>query len=497
FATDQLSRAEQAALREAFATVERLKVDAVARNPLADTPGSIQNIIKVAEGSRDGDWVKVGIYGGTEVYKIAGKTLLRIFLPAPLASALDPGVDALVQHRVDLFVNILKAAEARDEQRLGELAIEAFITLNLPLVQACGLIPAGALKEVTCGNLGKLLHAVSQAGGEVTSFVIDTTKEVLDWTGIPDLVDESGLPDVVDDVTSGRVFSGKEKPEVCGTSDRWYATNYLQCLHRGAYLVGKADQQNLIGSLNAACRENYTRCHIGKTVDRICPPLNSRFTAQVLDIHNALAAAAGAYLRSLRGYIESKGARACDPDFERAEMAQFVNECESALKNAIPLAGDPTELNCKAPSQRFSAPSAHREACRFAVEQSSVRYVMREVCFNCGGSQDVERELNLAADAWAAPFRWWVGLHTTDFCAAGANVNAGINKFIDECEVQLKTTSMPDIKRCAVGAKQTTTSPRNACSRALQQVEGTGPLAVATEMCQYCATEPGSCAPAP
>jgi hypothetical protein len=42
---------------------------------------------------------------------------------------------------------ILQAGEARDERRLGELAVEAYIYLNLRLVQGCALLPAGAIKE--------------------------------------------------------------------------------------------------------------------------------------------------------------------------------------------------------------------------------------------------------------------------------------------------------------------------------------------------------------
>jgi hypothetical protein len=427
------------------------------------------------------------IYGGIEVYKTAGKILLRIFLPAPVAAALDPAVDAMVQQRAELFVNTLKAAQARDERRLGELAVEAYVTLNLPLVQGCALIPAGAFKEVTCGNMGKALQALSEGGGEVTSFVVDTTKDALDAVGLLDPVDE---------IISGRVLSGKEKPEICGTSERWYATNYLQCLHRGAYLVGK-DLNGLLGSLNAACRDNYIRCHIGSTVDRICPPLNASFAKQALDAHNGLVAAADAYTRSIRSYIESKGARACEPDFEQIEIAQFVGECESALRKAIPLAGDPTNADCRAPAQQFSAPSAHREACRWAVEQSNARYVMRDVCFNCGGAKDVEREWNLAAEAWVRSLRWWVGLHTADFCAAGADVRAATSRFVDACEGQLKSASMPVATRCALGARQSPAAPRDACLRALPQVEGVGPSAVVQEMCDYCRSSPGSCAPGP
>lgn len=61
-------------LRDVFATMERLKIDEATR--LSETPGSIQNILRVVQGIREDKWDQVLIYGGSEVYKIAASLVL-------------------------------------------------------------------------------------------------------------------------------------------------------------------------------------------------------------------------------------------------------------------------------------------------------------------------------------------------------------------------------------------------------------------------------------
>jgi hypothetical protein len=54
--------------------MERLKIDEATR--LSETPGSIQNILRVVQGIREDKWDQVLIYGGSEVYKIAASLVL-------------------------------------------------------------------------------------------------------------------------------------------------------------------------------------------------------------------------------------------------------------------------------------------------------------------------------------------------------------------------------------------------------------------------------------
>src|SRR5262249_47629317 len=214
-----------------------------ARSPLTDTPGSIQNIIKVVEGIREDDWAKVSLYGGTEVVKLAGKTLMRIFLPAPLAAALDPAVYALVQQRIDLFTNIMRAAKARDERRLGELAVEAFVTLNLPLVQACALFPSGAAKEVICGAAAEAVEKVADIGGKVVESGADKAEDA--YNALQNLV-------------SGR-------RDDCGTGDLYYDANFAFCKYHAAIAknLDPARYAEMEGKLNNACRQHFEPCTRG------------------------------------------------------------------------------------------------------------------------------------------------------------------------------------------------------------------------------------------
>lgn len=182
FAMDQLGQAEQTALRNLFATLDKLKTDQVARNPLTDTPGSVQNIIRVAEGIRDKNWGKVAGSGGREVAKAVAKTVVRTVLPPPIATTLDPAVDTLVEERFDIIEGIIAATWAGDTKRLGELYVESYILTGTPFGQglqaACSLIPEGGVKELTCGSVGKVLSWVTDAGSDVAGGIGDVAEDV-------------------------------------------------------------------------------------------------------------------------------------------------------------------------------------------------------------------------------------------------------------------------------------------------------------------------------
>ena len=454
FGTDQLRQAERAALNQAFATFEKLKIDAAAKNPLADTSGSIQNVIKVAEGIRDDNWAQVLLYGGPEVYKVAGKILLRVFL-GPKASMLDPAVDALVQHRVDLFTNIVKAAKAQDDRRLGELTVEAYVYLNLPLVQACALVPAGDLKELSCGNLGRLVQTLAEAGGTVTEALVDAVKDPLSVPG--------DLKDLI-----SRTITGKDKN--CGPAERVYAANFPVCYHRAAYL--KIADPGAFGEFNrwlnqTGCRDPFLRCHISSTVTRICSPFQSTFNRHVDEIARALTQASDIYTRSFIPYMEANGF-ACDRDRYQIGIDRFVGECESALNKQVPLEGDGTWETCRHQSgqQLWARNTAAKAACSKAVARVAL------------SPPNVSNQISSAASTYASSFRWYAEMYKERVCNPN-EYNAELSKFIGLCEESLRSSSS------VCGSP---TELRDACTRAMGEIDPS-PRQVVAEVCAQQSTQ--------
>ena len=337
FAMDQLSAAERDALRQAFETLERLKIDEVAKNPLTDTPGSIQNIIGIVQGIREDNWAMVLRHGGAEVVKAAGKAIVRIFVP-PLAPLLDPAIDAVVEHRIDLFARIIAAAKARDERRLGELAVEIAVTLELlpGVVPVCGVVQAIGwedLQQWTCGNLGRGLRLIQGVGGDVVDFGVSTLRDVADALGI----------------------NTGERVSDCGRGSDYYAQNMALCLPHAAFYDLVGDERmfaRLEWGLNQRCRDKFRGCHVESTLDRICARLggdrharstpiarglNKDFREQAVSLTNALRQAAAMYARAYRPItLEARMGESCDP---LDAVRRFVPDCVRALRTQFPLQG--------------------------------------------------------------------------------------------------------------------------------------------------------------
>jgi hypothetical protein len=337
--------------RQALQVIDKLKADG--RSSLGEeSSGAIRNIVGVAKGIREDDWGSVLRHGGPEVYKAAVKIVLNILLPG-LGPVIDRVTEAVVQSRVDLVEGLTKAIRARDQQKITELSLEFYLAMNV--IAPCSIVPPGDFKLATCGNIGKAVRILAETGGELTDFAVHRVEDALDLVGI-----DTGRPFV----------------SACGTSANFYASRYMRCLHKGTFrAVAQEEIESVVASLNNRCRRHYGgpphNCHQQSSLTPICQPLNQRFRADVLNLSRGLESAARSYTRSLRVFVQSKGRRACDADFDRTELRQFVDQCESSLKTQIPLFGDPTtnDPDCQWAPRQFSAPSAHRLACENELQR--------------------------------------------------------------------------------------------------------------------------------
>lgn len=168
------------AQKQAFGMLAKLKADG--RSGIGEeSSGAIRNIIGVVKGLREDDWASVLRYGGPEVYKAAAKIVLNVLLPG-FGPVIDSVTEAVVQSRVDLVEGLVKAAKSGDQRKITELSVEFFLVMNV--IPPCALVPPGAFKEATCGNIGKAVKVLAETGGDVADFAVNRVVDALDLVGI-------------------------------------------------------------------------------------------------------------------------------------------------------------------------------------------------------------------------------------------------------------------------------------------------------------------------
>ncbi|MDQ6869134.1 MAG: hypothetical protein M3178_12315 [Pseudomonadota bacterium] len=359
-----------AAQKEAFDAIEKLKADG--RSELGSAgSGAIRNIIGLSEAIRAEDWVNVGVYGGTEVYKAAAKIVLKAVLPEviPAGQVLDPIIDAIIQARADLVAKIIRGAKTQDARLVGDAIVEAYLIDGFLVPCAIPQIPDD-VKEAVCGTIGKIIHSIADVGGEAADFALRLIKDPL---GIPDTV-WAELEDL-----GATVFQNKKHD--CMPPEQYYATNYVKCYHRGVRQRFSSNEQldQLIGTLNFHCRTYYDRCFLSKYFDRLCNPQQTMFADHVNRLTSSMNTAANLYSGSFPQFVRDNGqAAACDP--QAFIFPQFLDSCARAVAIQVPLAGDPTGDNCDSAPLILSSLIAPRAACERAMAQLDTRSVLGRVC---------------------------------------------------------------------------------------------------------------------
>ena len=157
------------ATQEALDTLKQLKADAEDAME-KELPGSVRNIILLVQGINDGDVEKIILGGGPEVAKVVITTVINVVLTPAFAPIVGPVVNVMVQERVDLVADILKAIKEGDVVLVGEVIFQFY--LQTMVSGACALIPDGAFKDATCGNLAKAIGAVAGVAGDAVDAIL-------------------------------------------------------------------------------------------------------------------------------------------------------------------------------------------------------------------------------------------------------------------------------------------------------------------------------------
>ena len=342
--------------RSALAALGNLKADARAK--LTQSTTTIQNIINVADGIAREDWEKVATNGGKAVAKYVIRTVLTTLLSQVGSALVGPVVDSLVENRMDLAINLVNALKSGDTGRIARALVEAYLYLNLPVVQACALIPSGAVKEAVCGLVADILGAIADVGGEVGE------------------KGEEGY-NALQDLLSGR-------RDDCGTRDLYYDAKFAFCKHHAAIAknLDPDKYRRMEESLYQGCRAHFHPCAkrlIGSTSDRIsdiCNPVRDRFRRDVDAVSGGLKDRATAFARSYP-LLQLKLEKGEDCDARASQ--QFFIDCTKALQDQDRLAS----ASCRVDGQKLGMAFSHSNACldaAFVGTRDTLRLSFRATC---------------------------------------------------------------------------------------------------------------------
>ena len=371
--TAQLSAAE----RSALATLGNLNADG--RVSLTQSTSSIQNIINVADGIAREDWEKVAINGGKAVAKYVIRTVLTALLTQAGSALAGPVIDALVENRMDLAIDLVKALKSGDPERIARATVQAYLYLSLPVVQACSLFPSGAVKEAVCGLVADILGEIADLGGKVVG------------TGAKEA--EKKYNDLQDFITHNR--------DDCGMRWQYYDANFAFCKHNAAIAKNLDPERykKIEGSLDRACRDHFRPCSqrlqvtipnpfgddlkIGSksTEDRvsdICNPVRDKFRKEVDQLRRSLKDRAAAFARNYRApELKLQHGEDCDA---RASQA-FVIDCINAL--AQDDQDRVASASCRVDGKKLGIASSNMGACgdaAFVGEGANLRLSFQARC---------------------------------------------------------------------------------------------------------------------
>ena len=242
FATTQAEKA-------AFSTIDKLKGDA--KDKFKDATSPLQNIVDTVDGIVREDWEKVLKSGGKAVAKYTIKAVISSLTTQVGSILTGPIIDTVVDNRIDLVADLIKAARTGNLAELGRIIAEFYLVMHVEI--PCALIPAGAVKEAICGTVGKIIGAVGKGVGAVLGAIGDA----LDFLG--------GL---AEDFIG--LFDGKD--DDCGTAQQYYANNFVTCYHRAAYIKGTdpAGYGSFEEYVYQTCRNHFKRCTTAEKATRVC-----------------------------------------------------------------------------------------------------------------------------------------------------------------------------------------------------------------------------------
>lgn len=415
-----LDDATQKAAEDAAALAKTLKGE---HGPI-DTPATntLRNIMMVAQGINDGDWGKILQGGGTVIAEAVVTAILYTIVTPALGEVIGPVVNVIIQNDVDLMVDLVKAIKNKDVAGIGALAFDFYATTFV--AATCALIPAGAFREATCGNVAKAIVAVGKVIGGVIGFLGDAISWVA--TGVVDVV--VAVADYAADKTKEvedfdmAAFGLKRPPPPpppkpdCGTQADYLANNYLACLSNGVEGLSTAVITN-------ACVKNFSRCY--KNAADICGAMATPYQDLVDKIGGGISNGADLFMSatSVAAFALAKGNAICKNDFWVDFSNELIGKCARGLTKNIPISnnnacpiqagGKPqdagatkAEQACAASLKKVDVDSITKAAAAMCSKLDDANLLLRPLQRNCRqAAADDQRGVPVHLGLGGPPFR--------------------------------------------------------------------------------------------
>jgi hypothetical protein len=382
-----MSAAQQAAVDKAVDLIKKLNPDAppvaLPGKDILDNvkgvrvpPANVENIIKVATGISNGQWVDVIDGAGPELVKIAGQIILEVFLSPPLAAALAPVLTAMIDNDAAALRDMLKAIGRGDAVAVATIG---FVWYETQFFYApCSLMPSGDFKATVCGGLADALNFVATNAADLAKALLGAGKDILQWLGVWGTVDDlaTGIWNRLKDAvgTLGNVLGiGDDTPELkrdCGSPADYYAKNYVGACLSSATSQAAAGALDT-GGLTAACNNWFNRCtRDAGSVASACQAMGNSLSSLAGQINSAMARSAEAFVAAKMAQVANDTFKhgdlddfanvynMCAPDFWATHLASVVPACERSLQAHYPAPSAAT-LTCPI------NPSARGEINRF------------------------------------------------------------------------------------------------------------------------------------
>ena len=261
------------ALQTALNTVSQLQLDL--KDPpypptFPQTPPVLANILKVAQGIKDGNWGEIALGVGPEGLEVAARILVASLLSPAAAAALGPAIDGAITNDVNAVMTGFSALKNGDPVGVAEVAFKWYMTQYI--LPTCDVIPNGGFKDALCNGATKAINWVADHVADIAKGVLGIGKDFLVALGLWDPIDDvatalwDGVTSVVSDIGKFLGLGGDDAPKVvvkCGTSPQAFLASVMGSCLPGATsnaLAGRPDTSGVVKD----CESYYGQCSAGK-----------------------------------------------------------------------------------------------------------------------------------------------------------------------------------------------------------------------------------------
>jgi hypothetical protein len=334
-AQQQAQQALSTAIQTATTAIANLQINSPLQNPpkFPTEPAVLANLMQVAKGIQDGNWLEVVAGVGPEAAEIASKVILSVFLTPALSDLLSPVVDSMIQNDVNAFTNGVNDLSKGNPVGVAE---DIFKWYETQYIQApCALMPSGDVSNAICNGLAASINWVADEGGDIAKDILGVGESILKDLGIWNFVDGAAttvwndFTSIISDIGHFLGLGGDEQPDVVcinfPTPASYFSTNVLgACLNAAASNAASPNPASTTASVTAQCTGLYARCATSKAA-------SDAVTKNCTSMANALNQAANTTAAALKTAASG---------FAQTAIAAFV-----AKTNSQNLKKDPSDTS--------------------------------------------------------------------------------------------------------------------------------------------------------